>query len=72
LAKNRNLLEEIAIALLDREILEGENLKGRLNRAQSCAEVTEWLRTGKLSPGTQLMQTRLDNQQSVAIAALGV
>jgi cell division protease FtsH len=71
LAKNRNLLEESAIALLDREILEGENLKERLNRAQSCAEVTQWLRTGKLSPETKLMQTKLDSQQSVAIAASG-
>lgn len=55
----------------NREILEGENLKERLNRAQSCAEVTQWLRTGKLSPETQLMQTRLDSQQSVAIDAPG-
>ncbi|MBF2021745.1 MAG: ATP-dependent zinc metalloprotease FtsH [Hydrococcus sp. C42_A2020_068] len=71
LAKNRNLLEEMATALLDSETLEGENLKEWLSRAQSCTEVTQWLQTGKLSPGTQLMQTKLDNQQSVAVAALG-
>ena len=49
LKQNRELLQETASALLDKETLEGEELKKRLNRAQAPTEMTEWLRTGKVS-----------------------
>jgi cell division protease FtsH len=67
---NRELLEETAQALLDKEILEGEELKARLNRVQPPAGMAEWLRTGKLPPGTQLMQTMLKGKQSDASMTL--
>jgi cell division protease FtsH len=47
LEQNRDLLEETAQALLDKEVLEGEQLQGRLNRAQAPAQMNEWLRKGK-------------------------
>jgi cell division protease FtsH len=41
LEQNRDLLEETAQALLDKEVLEGEQLQGRLNRAQAPAQMNE-------------------------------
>jgi cell division protease FtsH len=49
LDKNRDLLEETAQALLEKEILEGEELKERLKRVQKTPEMDEWLLTGQLS-----------------------
>lgn len=48
LAKNRDLLEETAQMLLNKEILEGTELHDRLDRVQPPFEMAEWLRTGKL------------------------
>ncbi|MBE9049015.1 ATP-dependent zinc metalloprotease FtsH [Nostocales cyanobacterium LEGE 11386] len=56
---NRELLEETAQALLDKEILEGAKLRERLNRVQAPEELNEWLRTGKLSEDKPLMQSLL-------------
>ncbi len=47
LAQNRDLLEETAQALLDKEVLEGKQLQEQLHRAQTPAQMAEWLRQGK-------------------------
>ena len=56
---NRELLEETAQALLEKEILEGAKLREFLNQVQTPDEVNEWLRTGKLSEDRPLMQSLL-------------
>jgi cell division protease FtsH len=48
LEQNRDLLESTAQILLDREILEGEDLKVILDRVVAPTQLTEWLRSGKL------------------------
>lgn len=59
LNQNRDLLEESAQTLLQNEILEGAQLRERLNAAQAPAELNEWLRTGKLPQDKPLMQSVL-------------
>ncbi len=59
LHQNRDLLEETAQELLQKEILEGSQLREKLNQAKIPAELEEWLRTGKLSEDKPLMQTLL-------------
>ncbi|NJP11141.1 MAG: ATP-dependent zinc metalloprotease FtsH [Leptolyngbyaceae cyanobacterium RU_5_1] len=59
LDQNRNLLEETAQELLNREVLEGESLRERLNKATAPAEMDTWLLSGKLPEGTALMQATL-------------
>ncbi len=49
LRHNRQLLEEIAQTLLEREILEGEKLRSQLSLARKTLEVDEWLRSGKVT-----------------------
>jgi cell division protease FtsH len=46
LSHNRELLEELAHLLLDRETLEGKDLRDRLHRIQAPTELEKWLRTG--------------------------
>ena len=60
LEKNRELLEQTARMLLERETLEGEELQQQLARVQLPAEIEQWLRTGKLPQGTLLRQTTLN------------
>ncbi|MGK7914110.1 MAG: ATP-dependent zinc metalloprotease FtsH [Prochloraceae cyanobacterium] len=48
LEQNRDLLEETAQILLDKEVLEGKQLQEQLNRVQTPAQMTEWLRKGQL------------------------
>ncbi|NMG21077.1 ATP-dependent zinc metalloprotease FtsH [Brasilonema bromeliae] len=59
LQENRDLLEETAQELLQKEILEGAKLREHLNQAKAPDELAEWLRTGKLSEDKPLMQTLL-------------
>ncbi|MCL6435156.1 MAG: ATP-dependent zinc metalloprotease FtsH [Leptolyngbyaceae cyanobacterium HOT.MB2.61] len=59
LDKNRDLLEETAQELLGKEVLEGEALRERLNRAVAPPEMDTWLMTGNLPEDTALMQTTL-------------
>lgn len=59
LNQNRNLLEETAQDLLNREVLEGDALRDRLKQATSPSEMENWLLTGKLPEGIQLMQATL-------------
>ncbi|UJS06380.1 ATP-dependent zinc metalloprotease FtsH [Cylindrospermopsis raciborskii KLL07] len=56
---NRDLLEEIAQELLQREILEGGYLREKLTRSNRPDEMDEWLRTGKLNGDQPLLQTVL-------------
>ncbi|MDZ8188985.1 MAG: ATP-dependent zinc metalloprotease FtsH [Nostoc sp. ChiSLP02] len=56
---NRNLLEQTAEQLLQKEILEGLELREYINQAKVPAEVEEWLRTGKISQDKPLLQTLL-------------
>lgn len=56
---NRDLLEEIARELLQREILEGGYLREKLTRSNRPDEMDEWLRTGKLNGDQPLLQTVL-------------
>jgi cell division protease FtsH len=46
LSYNRELLEELAQLLLERETLEGKNLRDHLQRIQAPPELEKWLRTG--------------------------
>ncbi|MBF2004842.1 MAG: ATP-dependent zinc metalloprotease FtsH [Chlorogloeopsis fritschii C42_A2020_084] len=59
LHENRDLLEETAQELLQKEILEGAQLREKLNQAKPPVELQEWLRTGKISEDKPLMQTLL-------------
>ncbi len=59
LQENRDLLEQTAEELLQKEILEGAALREHLNQAKAPAELNEWLRTGKLSQDKPLMQSLL-------------
>ncbi|MDJ0714448.1 MAG: ATP-dependent zinc metalloprotease FtsH [Prochloraceae cyanobacterium] len=63
LAKNRQLLEETARILLEKEILEGEELAQQLDRVQSPAPMQQWLETGQLPPGIVLSKTTLNGKQ---------
>lgn len=62
LDKNRGLLEETAQALLEKETLEGQELRERLNRVRAPVEMDEWLRTGTLPYKRLLMQDAIDSQ----------
>jgi cell division protease FtsH len=59
LQNNRDLLEEIAQELLQKEILEGGYLQERLTQAKAPDEMDEWLRTGNLDADKPLLQTLL-------------
>jgi cell division protease FtsH len=57
LEENRELLETTAQELLQREVLEGKELRSKLEAAVAPAEMLEWLRTGKLDEDKPLMQS---------------
>ncbi|EKQ70514.1 membrane protease FtsH catalytic subunit [Leptolyngbyaceae cyanobacterium JSC-12] len=59
LNQNRDLLEETAQELLNKEVLEGDALRDRLKQATSPPEMESWLLSGKLPDNVQLMQTTL-------------
>ncbi|WP_414567092.1 ATP-dependent zinc metalloprotease FtsH [Nostoc sp. CCY 9925] len=56
---NRELLERTAEELLQKEILEGLQLREYISQAKLPTEVQEWLRTGKVSQDKPLLQTLL-------------
>lgn len=60
LDKNRELLEQTAQALLEKETLEAQELREQLDRVQMPAELKEWLHTGQFPQGMLLMQIRLN------------
>ncbi len=59
LDQNHNLLEEVAQMLLQNEIMEGSQLRSHLAQVVAPSELNEWLRSGKLPAGTQMMQSKL-------------
>ncbi|MEL7244850.1 MAG: AAA family ATPase, partial [Cyanobacteria bacterium J06573_2] len=59
LYKNRELLEETAMELLQKEILEGDKLRERLQKAVAPEELEQWLITGQLPDDIVLMQTNI-------------
>jgi cell division protease FtsH len=59
LHENRDLLEQTAEELLQKEILEGSLLRERLTGVKVPDELNEWLRTGQLSEDKPLMQSVL-------------
>ncbi|HEY9665529.1 MAG TPA: ATP-dependent zinc metalloprotease FtsH [Coleofasciculaceae cyanobacterium] len=63
LDQNQELLEQTAQVLLEKETLEAQDLRERLNRAQMPAGVEEWLHSGKLPQGTLLMPMFLNGGQ---------
>ncbi|MCC5634713.1 ATP-dependent zinc metalloprotease FtsH [Nostoc sp. CHAB 5844] len=62
LEENRQLLIETAEALLEKEVLEGEELRSQLLRVQIPTEMNEWLWTGCLPQNTLLKQTTLNSK----------
>ncbi|MGK7915074.1 MAG: ATP-dependent zinc metalloprotease FtsH [Prochloraceae cyanobacterium] len=64
LQENRELLATLAQILLEREILEGEQLRSQLNLAQKTSEIDRWLQTGKLSPDKLLPSSMLNNSKT--------
>ena len=57
---NRELLKELAQSLLEKEVLEGEQLRSQLDLAQKTTITDEWLQSGKLSK-TNLSAKALSN-----------
>lgn len=64
LSHNRELLKKLAQTLLDREILEGEQLRSQLSLAHKTADMEQWLQTGKLSHDQLLASSRGSNGKS--------
>ncbi|WP_445637103.1 ATP-dependent zinc metalloprotease FtsH [Nostoc sp. DSM 114161] len=60
LQHNRELLERTAEQLLQKEILEGLELREYISQAKVPTEVEEWLRTGKVSQDKPLLQSILN------------
>jgi cell division protease FtsH len=59
LHQNRELLEETAMELLEKEVLEGDKLREKLQKAVAPKELEDWLRTGILSEDIVLMQSTI-------------
>ncbi|MBD2678611.1 MULTISPECIES: ATP-dependent zinc metalloprotease FtsH [Nostoc] len=57
---NRELLEQTAEQLLQKEILEGLELREYITQAKLPTEVQEWLQTGKVSQDKPLLQSILN------------
>jgi cell division protease FtsH len=66
LEQNRQLLTQTAEALLEKEVLEGEELRSQLLRVQTPTTMNEWLRTGTLPQNTLLKQTTLNGKQNIS------
>jgi cell division protease FtsH len=62
---NRTLLEETAQILLEREVLEGADLKTQLVQAKLPSESKDWLETGNLPEETIFLQSNLKSVQQV-------
>ncbi len=66
LSHNRQVLEDISQALLDREVIEAEELQQLLERVELPEQVDEWLKTGQLPQDEPLMQNTLDSKPAIA------
>ena len=69
LSHNRGLLKNLAQSLLDREILEGEQLRSQLSLARKTPDMEQWLQTGKLTRNKLLVSSQ-DNGKSPNLAGL--
>lgn len=70
LSHNRELLKKLAQTLLEREILEGEQLRSQLSLAHKTADMEQWLQTGKLSHNKLLASRHGSNGKSHKLAEL--
>ena len=70
LAENLELLQALAQILLDKEILEGEQLRSHLHQAQKTVDIEQWLKTGKLTQDKLLASTQVSNGKSHKLAGL--
>ncbi|MGK7948335.1 MAG: ATP-dependent zinc metalloprotease FtsH [Xenococcaceae cyanobacterium] len=61
LESNRELLTTLAQILLKQEILEGQQLRSQLQKAQKTVAVDRWLQTGKLTQDSLLELTASNN-----------
>ena len=61
LDSNRDLLEETAQKLLQKEVLEGAELLEQLQQVKAPVELDEWLLTGKIPANIELKQVALCN-----------
>lgn len=61
LSHNCELLKKLAQTLLEREILEGEQLRSQLGLAHKTADMEQWLQTGKLSHNKLLASSHGSN-----------
>ncbi|ELS00765.1 ATP-dependent metalloprotease FtsH [Xenococcus sp. PCC 7305] len=64
LQENRELLATLANILLDKEILEGEQLRSQLKLAKKTSIINQWLQTGKLPPAHSLVPTLNSNSNT--------
>ncbi|MGQ4650058.1 hypothetical protein [Lyngbya aestuarii] len=71
LDKNRQLLEETAQALLDKEILEGQELRERLKLVQKTEQMEEWLSKGSSPQDALLLQTTFNGGQPAKTSRYG-
>jgi cell division protease FtsH len=65
LQENQELLIQIAKTLLEKEVLEGEELHCQLLQVKPPVEMDEWLRTGKLAKEKLLIPTTLNGNQKI-------
>jgi cell division protease FtsH len=70
LHENRNLLEETAQALLEEEVLDGENLTEKLSQVKAPDDLQPWLKTGKLPEMAQSFINNNDNKATSEASAL--
>ena len=61
---NCQLLEELAPALLDKEILEGEQLRAQLGLVHQTTDIEQWLQTGK-SLGDKVSEVVTSNNGAI-------
>lgn len=67
LSINQDMLQLTASHLLEKEVLESQELHSLLSQPQFPPDMDEWLRTGKLPQGKQLIQTTLNSHQPIGI-----
>ncbi|MGF1478209.1 MAG: ATP-dependent zinc metalloprotease FtsH [Cyanophyceae cyanobacterium] len=72
LNQNRELLAEIATALLDQEVLEGEQLRSYLKRVQTPEVMEDWLRTGRLALKSRSSTALNGGQETLLVSSSGL
>ncbi|ABW32730.1 ATP-dependent zinc metalloprotease FtsH [Acaryochloris marina] len=67
LSINQDMLQLTASHLLEKEVLESQELHSLLSQPQFPPDMDEWLQTGKLPQGKELIQTTLNSHQLIGI-----